>query len=170
MKALTISAIAALAVLVSLTATGASQAAEKPARQADVATAQALDPDVWSDIERDVLRLHNQARDNNNKPALRGTDKLGKAANYRCKETTRKWSHTRPNGKQWHTVLPLFDISYNVAGENIARGQTSAQQVHQDWMGSSGHRGNILNGAFDFAGVGHCVSGGTTYWVVLFTG
>jgi uncharacterized protein YkwD len=46
-------------------------------------------------------------------------------------------------------------------GENIAKGQTSAKQVVQEWMDSPGHRRNILNCAFRTIGVGH----DDDYWV-----
>jgi uncharacterized protein YkwD len=39
-------------------------------------------------------------------------------------------------------------------GENIAQGQTSAQQVMSDWMASAGHRANIVNCKFTTIGVG----------------
>jgi uncharacterized protein YkwD len=41
------------------------------------------------------------------------------------------------NQSMVHTRLPL--------AENIAMGQPSAQHALQSWMGSSGHRANILN-------------------------
>ena len=47
-------------------------------------------------------------------------------------------------------------------GENIAQGQTSAQQVMTDWMNSSGHRANILNCQFTAIGVGLNTNG--WYW------
>jgi uncharacterized protein YkwD len=39
-------------------------------------------------------------------------------------------------------------------GENIAKGQRSAEQVMTDWLASPGHRANILNCAFTVIGVG----------------
>lgn len=39
-------------------------------------------------------------------------------------------------------------------GENIAKGQQGAQAVMSAWLGSSGHRANIENGAFSAVGVG----------------
>ncbi len=34
---------------------------------------------------------------------------------------------------------------YHMVAENIAAGQSSAKQVAYDWLGSSGHRKNIMN-------------------------
>jgi uncharacterized protein YkwD len=41
------------------------------------------------------------------------------------------------------------------AAENIALGQTSAQQVVSDWMNSPGHRRNILDPNLKDLGVGY---------------
>ncbi|MCF7844264.1 MAG: CAP domain-containing protein [Kiritimatiellales bacterium] len=39
-------------------------------------------------------------------------------------------------------------------GENIAKGQLTPAQVHEDWMNSPGHRANILNPQFEEVGIG----------------
>lgn len=66
-------------------------------------------------------------------------------------------------------MLQRFGVHYQSAGENIAAGQRSAQQVMTDWMNSSGHRANILNKNYTELGVGY-VEGGSygTYWVQTF--
>jgi uncharacterized protein YkwD len=55
------------------------------------------------------------------------------------------------------------------AGENIAMGQDSAEQVMNDWMNSQGHRENILNPNFKKIGVGiHKGADGRLYWAQMF--
>lgn len=55
--------------------------------------------------------------------------------------------------------------------ENIAWGQTSAEQVVRAWMDSPGHRKNIMNCNLKRIGIGYAVSGsGKTYWVQDFNG
>lgn len=51
-------------------------------------------------------------------------------------------------------------------GENIARGQTTAEEVMRDWMNSPGHKANILSK--DFREIGLGISG--NYWVQEFGG
>jgi uncharacterized protein YkwD len=59
-------------------------------------------------------------------------------------------------------VVTCTQCSWSVAyGENIARGQTTPEQVMNDWMNSEHHRENILSKDFREIGVG--ISG--TYWV-----
>ena len=57
------------------------------------------------------------------------------------------------------------------AGENIAAGYTSVAAVTAGWMGSAGHKANILNPNFKIISVGVAqAANGTYYWVEDFTG
>ena len=94
---------------------------------------------------------------------------VSRAAQERAQELVTTFSHTRPNGTSCFTVLQEYGVSYMGAGENIAAGQRSAQEVMHAWMNSEGHRANILNGSFTEIGVGVYTVGGTTYWCQLFT-
>ena len=78
-------------------------------------------------------------------------------------------AHTRPNGSSFSTALTEAGVSYRTAGENIAYGQSTPQQVMNAWMNSSGHRANILNANYTTIGVGYTVINGTAYWAQLFT-
>ncbi len=94
---------------------------------------------------------------------------VSRAAQKRAQELVTTFSHTRPNGTSCFTVLQEYGVSYMGAGENIAAGQRSAQEVMHAWMNSEEHRANILNGSFTEIGVGVYTVGGTTYWCQLFT-
>lgn len=55
--------------------------------------------------------------------------------------------------------------------ENQACGQMSVAMVMEGWMGSPGHRANILEGRFEDVGFGYVYLAGSTYrhfWVVNF--
>lgn len=57
------------------------------------------------------------------------------------------------------------------AGENAAKGQADAAGVMADWMGSDGHRANVLNPKFTRIGCGRAVSeDGIAFWYVVFSG
>ena len=59
----------------------------------------------------------------------------------------------------------------STAGENIARGYSSVSAVTAGWMGSAGHRANILNPSFKSISVGVAqAANGTYYWVENFVG
>lgn len=87
------------------------------------------------------------------------------AAQVRAKEIQSSFSHTRPDGRSCFTALDEAGVSYRGAGENIALGQKTPEQVMNDWMNSEGHRKNIMNPNFKYIGVG--VDGNA--WTQLFT-
>ena len=65
----------------------------------------------------------------------------------------------------------LGSTNYITEGENIAMGQTTEDEVVQDWMTSAGHRKNILNPRFTHAGFGYAKrSDGVAYWCAQFGG
>lgn len=64
------------------------------------------------------------------------------------------FNHENPDGLDPFDRLAAAGIPYSFAAENIAVGQTTAKQVMDDWMKSSGHRANILNPKFGRLGVG----------------
>ena len=93
------------------------------------------------------------------------------AAQVRAVETEQSFSHTRPDGSSFTTALTEQGVSYRSAGENIAWGQRTPQQVMEGWMNSSGHRANILSERFTAIGVGYYRSAsGVNYWTQLFIG
>jgi len=72
-------------------------------------------------------------------------------------------SHTR-----W--MLQNGMVHSSGVAENIAMGQGSVRSVMQAWIGSSGHRSNML-GAHAFVGVsGYTSPGGTPFWTQQFSG
>lgn len=62
----------------------------------------------------------------------------------------------------------ILRLGYNAAGENIAYGQISENQVVDLWMNSSGHKSNILFKNFDRIGIGVAKRKGITYFCVVF--
>ncbi len=122
-----------------------------------------------SEYVNEVLRLVNKYRAENGLGALTLDSALCGAADVRAKEIKTSFSHTRPDGSSCFTVLGQLGINYGGAGENIAYGQSSPEEVMTAWMNSDGHRANILNSSFTKLGVGVYSSGGTLYWAQMFT-
>ena len=95
---------------------------------------------------------------------------LSKAAQIRAEEQYTLFSHTRPHGSAYRTVLDETGISYKGCGENVAYGFRNPQAVMQGWMGSEGHKANILHEKFTHIGIGYYVGpNGYHYWSQLFT-
>lgn len=124
--------------------------------------------DAQSSYIDEVLRLVNVERKKEGLPALSTTNELKQAANQRAMEIKSEFSHNRPDGRSCFTVLPEYNVTYRAAGENIAWGQRTPEEVVAAWMNSEGHRKNIMNSGFDKLGVGCYLSNGTYYWTQLF--
>jgi uncharacterized protein YkwD len=75
------------------------------------------------------------------------------------------FSHNSKNGATPFDRMRLAGYRYSWAAENIAAGQTSADQVMVAWMRSPGHRANILNCHLTQIGVGYAVNTKSTYQV-----
>ena len=96
----------------------------------------------------EALRLIDGIRD---AEALGIEDERKREENYktalkscRAEELVKKFDHTRPDGRAYKTVLADAGISYRNCGENVACGQRSPSEVVAAWMGSGGHRQEIL--------------------------
>ncbi|RHW37572.1 hypothetical protein D1B33_08560 [Lysinibacillus yapensis] len=76
------------------------------------------------------------------------------------------FSHNSPTLGSPFDQMKAAGISYRAAGENIAQGQRTPEEVVQAWMNSEGHRANILNANFTHIGVGHVENG--NYWTQQF--
>lgn len=114
----------------------------------------------------EVLQYVNEARARNNLSALVLDNTLCAAAEVRAEEVGRRFSHTRPDGSSWITVIREFGIPYRVCGENIALGYRDARTVVNGWLNSPSHRANIMSPNYTRMGVGRVGNG----WAQLFTG
>lgn len=123
----------------------------------------------YSSYAAQVAELVNQERAKQGLKALHVDEKVQSAASVRAKEIEQLFSHTRPSGKNFSSVLTENGIRFTGSGENIAWGQRTPQEVMKGWMNSSGHRANILNAKYTKIGVGYYVgANGRQYWTQLF--
>lgn len=130
------------------------------------------DSDI-SQQARDVLSLVNAEREKQGLSSLTLSDKLTAVANEKARDMAENnyFSHTSPTYGSPFQMLQQYGIRYRSAGENIAAGQRTPEEVMQSWMNSSGHRANILNSSYTEIGIGYYAGGSYgTEWVQLFTG
>ena len=121
-----------------------------------------------SSYEQQVLNLVNKERRSQGLSALSLSSEAQQAARVRAKEIVSSFSHTRPNGTSCFTVLNEIGAKYTSAGENIAKGQKTPEQVVEAWMNSPSHRANILSSKYTKLGVGCYFNGSNTYWAQMF--
>jgi uncharacterized YkwD family protein/spore coat assembly protein SafA len=121
-------------------------------------------------IEEEVVDLVNIERSKAGLVPLSIDWQVSRVAKYKSEEMRDKnyFSHTSPNYGSPFDMLKAFNISYKSAGENIAKGQTTAKAVVNSWMNSEGHRKNILSPTFTHLGVGYASGNGSTFWTQLF--
>ena len=79
------------------------------------------------------------------------------------------FAHESPDGRQVWDRAVAAGYAYRKVAENIAAGQRTAEEVVRGWMGSPGHRANILDGDLTQIGVGRADGGSYgVYWTQVF--
>ncbi|MEW2302357.1 CAP domain-containing protein [Streptomyces sp. NPDC006655] len=139
-----------------------------PSRTATRAPAKTAAPITVSEAaaaEAEVLKLVNEERTKVGCSPLSANSSLtGLAESFSADMAARNFfDHTDPNGRTPWDRAAAAGIS-NLGGENIARGQATAQDVMDAWMNSEGHRANILNCDFKTLGVGVHFGAGGPWW------
>lgn len=95
----------------------------------------------------DLLLLTNQQRMQNGFAPLSYNTDLANAASLKADDmfANNYWAHISPTGVTPWDFIQKEGYRYTYAGENLARGFTSATDVMNAWMNSPEHRANILS-------------------------
>jgi uncharacterized protein YkwD len=127
-------------------------------------------PSNLGDLRAQVIAEVNAQRGASGLPALQQNDRLENAAqSLACDNAARQIvSHQSADGTQLQGRLRNAGYRYRSASENTQMGADTPADAVGWWMGSSGHRANILTRGITEAGVGVAVSDGRLYWVVNF--
>lgn len=123
-----------------------------------------------SAYEQKVVELTNAERTKNGLAPFKIDVELSKVAREKSRDMSanKYFDHNSPTYGSPFDMMKKFGISYRSAGENIAMGQRTPEEVVNAWMNSSGHRANILSKDFTHIGVGHVAEG--NYWTQQFIG
>ncbi|MEU9341850.1 CAP domain-containing protein [Streptomyces sp. NPDC048278] len=137
----------------------------KTATKAPVKTAAPITSSEEAVVEAEVLKLVNEERAKVGCSALSANSSLTKLATAFSDDMAARdfFDHTDPDGRTPWDRAAAAGIA-NLGGENIARGQATAQAVMDAWMNSEGHRANILNCDFKTLGVGVHFGEGGPWW------
>jgi len=122
-------------------------------------------------LEDQVIELVNKERTSRGLQPLKKNWEVCRVARYKSQDMINKgyFSHTSPTYGSPFNMMENFGIRFSAAGENIAYGQKTPQEVMNAWMNSPGHRANILSAAYTPIGVGAATaSNGTLYWTQMF--
>ena len=131
-----------------------------------------FDLDESSDLKllaMEVMELVNTERAKAGLAPLIGMELLNAAASVRAAECESLYSHTRPDGRRFDTVMEDLNISSRGRGENLDAGMVSAQAVVQRWIDSQTHKECMFEPVWEKVGAGvHRGTDGTLFWAVLF--
>lgn len=145
---------------------------------AEPATEAVTDPPVYDpagyipgSLDQAVADAVNAQRQAAELPLLRLDSRLCAIASVRAREIAVNWSHTRPDGTEWQTVLTDYGYACSVQAENLYFGTGGAASIVSKWMSSEHHQANLL--LADAASIGvasYKAADGLTYVAALVTG
>ncbi|NJJ37984.1 CAP domain-containing protein [Paenibacillus apii] len=117
---------------------------------------------------KEVVALVNEERGKAGLAPLAALDSLNKVAAAKATDmrANNYFSHTSPTYGSPFDMMSAFGVTYSYAGENIAMGQRTPEEVMKAWMNSPGHKANILSKNFNYIGVGF----DNNYWAQEFIG
>lgn len=136
----------------------------EPTKEKEEATPP-VEASVETQAEAAVLLLVNEERAKAGCSPVAASSDLAKLAETFSADMALRgfFDHTNPDGDDpWDRAAALGITG--LGGENIARGQATAEAVMEAWMNSPGHKANILNCDFKTLGVGVHLGDGGPWW------
>jgi uncharacterized protein YkwD len=133
-------------------------------------------------VSRQVLELVNEARAQRRRcgwkrfdagPPLALSDTLNRAALAHARDMAERriLDHSGHDGSTPGERAMRFGYRWRFVGENIAAGQSTAEQVVAEWLESPRHCANLMNPDYSEMGVAYAVEPQSefgTYWAQLF--
>lgn len=117
-----------------------------------------------------LVEAHNLEREKAELPPLEVSETLNLVAKENADDmaATGRMSHQGSDGSSPFDRMKSWGYQFQSAGENIAYGQQSLEDLMSSWMKSPGHKANIL-GKFTEMGAAYAIDAdGTPYWCVTF--
>lgn len=152
-------------------------AATEPATEPHVTAPEPTDPPLYDISGYSVGSLEYAMRDAINAyradaglGELKLSSRLCAIASCRGYEISQVWSHTRPDGRSYKTVLS--DYGYGGSAQELlvyVSGSGDGQAIVDKWMASDSHK-ELLLGGYSTVGIGVYRVNGLTYVACLLTG
>jgi len=113
-------------------------------------------PDILMNQEKELIKMINDLRAQNNLPTLSVNNILEKSAQLKADDMAQNgyFSHDGPDGRDFQYFLRQAGYEYKLAGENLAMGFNSAQDVMDAWIKSPLHYQNLIDPDFIETGFG----------------
>jgi hypothetical protein len=102
-----------------------------------------------------IINLTNKQRASMGLNTLKVDSRLSSAALAKANNMFEEqyWDHYGPNGETPWQFIRGAGYNYIYAGENLAKGFSTAEGVHEAWMASPTHKANIVSGNYKDIGV-----------------
>ncbi|HEY9367675.1 sigma-70 family RNA polymerase sigma factor [Streptomyces sp.] len=119
-----------------------------------------------SAVER-LTRIVNLRRSEAGCGPLRTDPRLVEAARAHARDMVARgyFDHASPDGRNVDARIGAAGYPWSLVGENLAAGRTDPGAVVGDWMGSDGHRRNLLDCRYRDTGVAAVPGPDGTVWV-----
>lgn len=123
-------------------------------------------------LEYGIQDQINGARGAESLPELVMDSRLCAIAGCRAYELALLWSHTRPDGRSFTTVLEDYGYGAGAVTELLVYGSGSgdAVQMVSQWLMSETHKEKLLSDGFSTVGIGIYRTNGITYVCCLLVG
>lgn len=107
------------------------------------------------EMREEMLILINEARKKEGLAPLRLNNELIEMSEFKAKDMKKldKLSHEGSYGS-FKDLLSLYNIQYQMSGENVLFRGRSVQDMFDLWWNSPGHRANIMNPKYRQVGIG----------------
>lgn len=113
-------------------------------------------PDILTQQQTKIVELTNELRVQKGLPKLSLVQPLNFSSDLKAVDMATKgyFSHTNPEGHKLAYFLNQVGYKYSVAGENLALGFSSGEDVVDAWIKSPTHYANLIDKDFKEIGVG----------------
>ena len=110
----------------------------------------------YDSLARLMVEVTNVSRTKAGVATLKYDTKLAAVAKAHSVDMVNKsyFSHNSLDGSTPFDRMHAAGLNYRAAGENLAQGYSTVFHAHNGLFNSAGHRKNILNAQFEYAGVG----------------
>lgn len=152
-----------------------SPATEPPETEPPASEPEPTDPPLYDisgysvgSLEKAMKKAINAYRTEEDLGELKLSSRLCAIASCRAYETSQVWSHTRPDGRGYGSVLSDYGYGAGSVKELLVyvSGSGSAGDIVDKWMASDSHA-QLLLGDYTTVGIGVYRSGGYTYVACL---
>lgn len=102
----------------------------------------------------EIAVLVNEARAEEGLAPMFLSPYLCEVADIRANECSVSFSHTRPDGQNFFTAIDYNEVPYTKISENIAAGNSTAEETFEQWKNSPSHWAAIMNPSYTHIGIG----------------